>query len=101
MQKGKREQSEHTITSHNIHLQGQDKKGQCWDRTDRRGHVEIKAAALERQEHDLEESILSMKVKVGARRGLCCTRLKGAHSGKARRQKCEISCNIKLCSKGI
>lgn len=29
--------------------------GQCWDRTDRRGHAEIKA--LQRQEGDLEESI--------------------------------------------
>ena len=38
------EQSEHAITSHNSHLQGQDRTGRCWDgmgRTgeERRGHA--------------------------------------------------------------
>lgn len=32
--------------------------GPCWERTDRRGRAEIKTAALQRQEDDLEESIL-------------------------------------------
>lgn len=44
---------------------------------------------------------LSMKVNAGARRGLGCTRWREKHTEITRQQLCEISCNMKLCSKGI